>query len=330
MGFKNMKRDDHGHVISNDEQDGQKCQHQGGGSNNRQDVQNRLDAARKNLKKVNDVENIAKYNREIGDLEKQLSSMPDDSFDDDYEEEFKEYDLSKDTVANKLHEDVDEDGDDYDEEEKVRYLDKTYNRYFDNQENWKRNETGNYEIGDDENYGYVLNDGERPGMIRAGRVRNADHEHPEEEFFEDPQEAKEWVEEVANGDNLDLNDRKTRETLVDDYDEYRGSQGNQENEMKSRYQKIREVLGDNADETIEWLFNHLSKLNDYKKSAASKPYKGEIKYRKDNDMYYPVKEDGTYLDKDIKFPDLKSLQDVYGEGIKEDTEDHWLRKHKHH
>lgn len=94
----------------------------------------------------------------------------------------------------------DEDGDDYDEEEKVRYLDKIYNRYFDNQENWKRNETGNYEIGDDENYGYVLNDGERPGMIRAGRVRNADHEHPEEEFFEDPQEAKEWVEEVANGE----------------------------------------------------------------------------------------------------------------------------------
>ncbi len=32
MGFKNMKRDDHGHVISNDETDGQKCQHASGGS----------------------------------------------------------------------------------------------------------------------------------------------------------------------------------------------------------------------------------------------------------------------------------------------------------
>lgn len=94
----------------------------------------------------------------------------------------------------------DDEEDDFEEEERVRYLDKTYNRYFDSQENWKRNETGNYEIGDDENYGYVLNDGERPGMIRAGRVRNGDHEHPEEEFFEDPQEAKEWVEEVANGE----------------------------------------------------------------------------------------------------------------------------------
>ena len=51
--IKNMKRDDQGHVISNDETDGQKCQHQSGG-NNRQDIQNKLDAARANLKKVND------------------------------------------------------------------------------------------------------------------------------------------------------------------------------------------------------------------------------------------------------------------------------------
>ena len=40
---------------------------------------------------------------------------------------------------------------------------------------------------------------------------------------------------------------------------------NNEIEMVSRYKKIREALGDDADETIEWLFNHLSRLNDYKK-----------------------------------------------------------------
>lgn len=97
MSFKDRKRDDHGHVISNDEVDGQKCKHQSGGNksesknNNRQDIQNKLDTARNNLKKVNDVENIAKYNREIDGLEKQLASMPDDSFDDDYDEEFNAY-----------------------------------------------------------------------------------------------------------------------------------------------------------------------------------------------------------------------------------------------
>ena len=70
MGFKNMKRDDHGHVISNDEQDGQKCQHQSGAPS-AQEVEDQ------------------KYNKEMKSAQEQNAAMS-EAFDDDYEEEFKE------------------------------------------------------------------------------------------------------------------------------------------------------------------------------------------------------------------------------------------------
>lgn len=73
MGFKNMKRDDHGHVISNDETDGQKCQHASGQAD-----------------KVED----QKYNKEMKEAQEQNAAMS-ESFDDDYEEEFNEPDEAK-------------------------------------------------------------------------------------------------------------------------------------------------------------------------------------------------------------------------------------------
>ena len=71
MSFKNMKRDDHGHVIGNDEQDGQKCQHVNGGKPSAQDVEDQV------------------YNKEMKEAQEQNAAMS-EAFDDDYEEEFED------------------------------------------------------------------------------------------------------------------------------------------------------------------------------------------------------------------------------------------------
>lgn len=81
MGFKNMKRDDHGHVISNDETDGQKCQHASGQAD-----------------KVED----QKYNKEMKEAQEQNALMS-EAFDDDYEEEFKDYKIYEDKIREELN-----------------------------------------------------------------------------------------------------------------------------------------------------------------------------------------------------------------------------------
>jgi len=104
MGFKNMKRDDHGHVISNDEVDGQKCQHQGGGSkkfNYKDDAEHR--AAYKKYLEDRGLEHDTKnYSDFMEWAEKTNYGESDkdglDAFDDDYEEEFKEYDNQSDKI----------------------------------------------------------------------------------------------------------------------------------------------------------------------------------------------------------------------------------------
>ena len=73
MGFKNMKRDDHGHVISNDETDGQKCQHVSGQAD-----------------KVED----QKYNKEMKKAQEQNALMS-EAFDDTWDEEFNEPDEAR-------------------------------------------------------------------------------------------------------------------------------------------------------------------------------------------------------------------------------------------
>jgi len=98
MSFKNMKRDDHGHVIGNDETDGQKCQH-GAGGNKPQNTTNKS----KNLDKQKLIQ-LAKEKRpwqkdfsddEVyeaisnSDIEKWTNENS-NAFDDDYDEEFKE------------------------------------------------------------------------------------------------------------------------------------------------------------------------------------------------------------------------------------------------
>lgn len=89
MGFKNMKRDDHGHVISNDETDGQKCQHQSGGSSkpsiDYNEIEKRKNDPRFQKDKMAETpEEVAAYLKEKG------GKLID--FDNDYDEEFDAWD----------------------------------------------------------------------------------------------------------------------------------------------------------------------------------------------------------------------------------------------
>lgn len=103
MGFENRKRDDHGHVIGNDEVDGQECQHGAGGKKS-QNTTNKS----KSLDKQKLIQ-IAKEKRpwqknfsddEVyeaisnSDIEKWTNENS-DAFDDDYDEEFAEPDEAK-------------------------------------------------------------------------------------------------------------------------------------------------------------------------------------------------------------------------------------------
>ena len=109
MGFKNMKRDDHGHVISNDETDGQKCQHQSGGSKSqdnseRENLRKEVEYKLKTEGNTSDVRLMAErrgFKIEDGKVVEDLKSqaMADratggsgEAFDDDYDEEFDAWD----------------------------------------------------------------------------------------------------------------------------------------------------------------------------------------------------------------------------------------------
>ena len=112
-----------------------------------------------------------------------------------------------------------EDNDSEEEDDGSEYLDKTWNDYFSKQKGWERQENGRYDFGDDVNYGSVNDDGEEQGKLTAIRVRNGQHDKPEKQFFDDPQESREWVEENtetnkklskpgATADNLNPNNPK--------------------------------------------------------------------------------------------------------------------------
>lgn len=78
MSFKNMKRDDHGHVIGNDETDGQKCKHNGSS------------AAKQDFLKRN---NAAPNSPLAEGMSKANEDRLNEAFDDDYEEEFKDFEV---------------------------------------------------------------------------------------------------------------------------------------------------------------------------------------------------------------------------------------------
>ena len=89
----------------------------------------------------------------------------------------------------------DEDDDDYIEEEENRYLNKTWDNSFKNDKKWVKNDQGfyDYEL-DYDNYGYVQYGAKEDNKINAGYVLNGEHDKPIEKLFENPQEAKEFIE----------------------------------------------------------------------------------------------------------------------------------------
>lgn len=117
MGFKNMKRDDHGHVISNDETDGQKCQHQSGGNNKPENKPNENKASKLakelglSIKNEDDKKELALQLKSRGiaydmsDAYNIIDEINSEAFDDDYDEEFEDDPAGHalDAVESELH-----------------------------------------------------------------------------------------------------------------------------------------------------------------------------------------------------------------------------------
>lgn len=374
MSFKNMKRDDHGHVISNDEIDGQKCQHVNGGAPSAQAVEDQ------------------KYNKEMKAAQEQNADMS-ESFDDDYDEEFKEYDDMledeeniKNDILDKIQncesseeaEDIYYEIDDY--EERGDISDKTADELRS-----KLDSMSEFDEEDDEDHNNnTLGDNRDPNNpkykdFKSSDITNAElvDEGEEIDDFDKGQKRKLSIIKYIPYGALKDGDKRELYGVVNNYDgsdTFKGGaivspslesakedlkhqiqlgiQGSDRYLKRGKYDEdYFNIIRDNREpgddekykERYGWDFNKPFAEHDFmkddpylkyqqsKQKPAPKPYNGKLRYKIGyGGMYYPVKEDGTYLGKDIKFPDLKSLQDVYGKDIKEDTVDHWLTKHSHH
>lgn len=88
MSFKDRKRDDHGHVIGNDEVDGQECQHGASGSKSQDKLtphqEERFNKKSELIKKYSDMG----YSNDLAILHAEKDMV--ENFDNDYEEEFEE------------------------------------------------------------------------------------------------------------------------------------------------------------------------------------------------------------------------------------------------
>ena len=96
MGFDNRKRDDHGHVIGNDETDGQECKHQDGNKSNPKDKYgNDIDLDNLDSYDEDDIYEkdekgfVLLPKRRRKDIEDALAER-NSAFDDDYDEEFED------------------------------------------------------------------------------------------------------------------------------------------------------------------------------------------------------------------------------------------------
>ena len=374
MGFKNMKRDDHGHVIGNDEVDGQKCKHGAGSGNIKYDKE----AAKKFAQQGFDVAS-EEETREI--------------FDDDYEEEFNEYDDMledeeniKNDILDKIKncesseeaEDIYYEIDDY--EERGDISDKTADELRSKLESMSE-----FDEEDDEDHNNnSLGDNRDPNNpkykdFKSSDITNAElvDEGEEIDDFDKGQKRKLSIIKYIPYGALKDGDKRELYGVVSNYDgsdTFKGGaivspslesakedlkhqiqlgiQGSDRYLKRGKYDEdYFNIIKDNREpgddekykERYGWDFNKPFADHDFmkddpylkyqqsKQKPTSKPYNGKLRYKIRYDgMYYPVKENGELLDKDIKFPDLKSLQDVYGENIEKEPEDTWLRNHSHH
>lgn len=103
-----------------------------------------------------------------------------------------------------------------------RYLDKTWENPLKNREGWVRKENGRYDFGDDENYGSINNDGEVEETVTATRVRNGDHDRPQVKYFENVEDAIEWIEEEPSTKEQNENDSERARKIKEARDRLKG------------------------------------------------------------------------------------------------------------
>ncbi len=281
MGFKNMKRDDHGHVIGNDETDGQECQHASGQSD-----------------KVED----QKYNKEMKEAQEQNAAMS-EAFDDDYEEEFED-DLAGhalEAVESELHIDVLESKENLDDAKRwlvangyakthMAAQDLIESALSDEGKAKLNNLLGFGEDDDilDEEFGKNTPERELVGAIKEGK----------------PEDFAKKTAKMPNGKEMSLFDFAHNITNYLDVDTasaiIAAKFGVSENDAKAY---------------LESPYNREGSKEDYKRKLNGSNKKQ--KYKEINGIIYPVDSDGK-IDRDNKFPDLKAFKDVYGENVEED------------
>ena len=331
MSFKNRKRDDHGHVIGNDEVDGQECKHVNGGAVEQdfnQEEWNKADANKLDQMKK---EIINKYGAAEGGKiisrlnEAKNKSLMSDVFDDDYDEEFdaadeeynREMKKAQEENAKKAIEVEEFDKDEFDEEPKEDLMDPKNPKY----EGFKRSDITNAKVVDEgkkiHNYDYdkdetlsiieyipygALQDGDNRKLY--GVVRDYDgSDTPKIGAIVSPdlkgaqEDLKSQIELAEQGSERYLKRGKWDEEFFNIMND---KEYDFDDDTKKKYS-----------EKYGWDFNKPWNEQEHIKGNQKQ------KYKKINGIIYPIGPDGK-IDKDNKFPDLKSFKDVYGENVEED------------
>ncbi len=347
MGFKNMKRDDQGHVISNDETDGQKCQHGTGKSaapeqtrdeGKASNLLNRIEEATgKDIAKLEDEINVAYNQGQINEQEHTI--LLNKLFDADYEEEFEDKPApvkgDKFSVEGRTFQvtNVDRDGnhivakdlktgEEFDwtkdrliNDESFRFEDVFDDEFEDeSQEEYEARikpeaEKFKKQLND---AGYKLKDKEY-GLEDA--IKNADDDVLDDYFGKDSPERK-LAGAIKEGKPEDFA-KKTAKM----------PNGKEMSLFDFAHNIVNYLDTDTASAIIAAKFG-VSENN--AKAYLESPYNTEgnykeklnasnkkQKYKEVNGMIYPVGPDGK-IDKDNKFPNLKAFKDVYGENVEED------------
>ena len=313
MSFKDRKRDDRGHVIGNDEVDGQECKHVSGQAD-----------------KVED----QKYNKEMQAAQNQNADMR-EAFDDDYEEEFASFpddDLEEDYRDSYERNAKVEGGTTFegefdfgDKEQTKNIYEKSKNKVFKNE--YISDDPIFKVVGiTDDGYGIVLKnskgeswdvpaqlaetggvgfeevkDTSERKLVGAMKTQAAKETWP-------PQDLKQYVKKIDNGYAFDMNmfkDKSLDEVMMlANHPDFKENTVVHNAVMKAIYQKLKEQPN---------IIQEGSPRDEFNKSQAMK----KQKYKEINGMIYPVDADGK-IDKNNKFPNLKAFKDVYGENVEED------------
>lgn len=320
MSFKNRKRDDHGHVIGNDEVDGQECKHVNGGSSSPEQKlmknKNIRDAVVEDTLKDTNVNQNA------------IKTLMDEAFDDDYDEEFDAWDRE--------HMDFDN-NDARPNHTKLNDLNlsdsELWNmayQYIGNDKLEKLAESLDLDSPQDLTTNDMLKampDDDIGDMMRINglddeddfgledAVKNADDDVLDEQFGKDtperklvgaikegkPEDFAKKTAKMPNGKEMSLFD--FAHNIVNYLD------------TDTAAYIIASKYGVSEADAKAYLESPYNTEGDYKEKLNASNKKQ--KYRQINGQIYPVDANGK-INRDNKFPDLKSFKDVYGENVEED------------